>query len=361
MTEKASSACRIRSLPLIAWPEADRLAWTAACRPGQRFGTGGRAWHLAPVTRADLARRYGYYLDFLDRALALERDAPPAALVTPDSIAAFVSELQERVRSVTVSGTIYKVRRMAECLAPARNFGWLAEIGKDLAMLARPRCKFQRVVMTERLVEAGLTLMHDADLQVNSAPFRRAVMARNGLMLALLALCPIRLRNYAALEIGRSFVYVDGTWWIELRDTKSGRPDQRPVPTFLTAFVERYLRMYRPILARSAIDGARNAAVPIGPVKALWVGYLGAPLGYAAVQRAVTETTRSTMGVPISPHLFRAAAATSAAFYAPQSPDLASALLQHADPRVTEAHYIRASSLSVAGDFTALIRRLKNG
>jgi hypothetical protein len=39
-------------------------------------------------------------------------------------------------------------------------------------------------------------------------------MFRDGLLIALLAYCPIRLKNFAALEIGRSFVNVYGKWWI---------------------------------------------------------------------------------------------------------------------------------------------------
>ena len=54
-------------------------------------------------------------------------------------------------------------------------------------------------------------------------------MYRNGLMIALLAYCPIRLKNFATLEIGRSFVNVDGTWWIVLTaaETKEKREDER--------------------------------------------------------------------------------------------------------------------------------------
>lgn len=64
-----ASMSTIRSLPLEHWPEADRLGWTAACEPGQRLTRGGSASHLASVTQADLARRYGYFLDFLDRSV----------------------------------------------------------------------------------------------------------------------------------------------------------------------------------------------------------------------------------------------------------------------------------------------------
>jgi len=86
-----------RSLPLIRWPEADRLGWAAACKPGRRLARGGSASHLASVTQADLARRYGYFLDFLDRSGHLDRAAEAGAQVTPEVIAAFIAELQARV------------------------------------------------------------------------------------------------------------------------------------------------------------------------------------------------------------------------------------------------------------------------
>lgn len=358
------TARSVRSLPLKDWPEADRLGWQAACRPGQRLARGGVASHLAPVTQADLARRYGYYLDFLDRSGRLDPAAEAGAQVTPEAIAPFVAELQDRVSSVTVSRTIYKVRRAAECIAPSCNFAWLAEIGKDLVLLERPKDGFDRNVLPERLVEAGLTLIREAEADIHGLPFGRALLVRNGLMVALLELCPIRLRNFAALEIGSTFVRIEGAWWIVLRDTKSGRPDHRPVPTWLTSFIERYLDVYRPILlgystsyeARS--ERRKRSIQAAEATSALWIGRLGGPLSYGAVERVVTETTLMTLCVPVNPHRFRTAAATSAALHAPHSPHLASALLQHSDRRTTEEHYSRASSLSVARDFAKLVRKL---
>ena len=61
------AAHQIRSVPVEDWPEPDRCAWEAACRPGGRLARGGAAAHLKPITRADLARRYGYFLDHLHR------------------------------------------------------------------------------------------------------------------------------------------------------------------------------------------------------------------------------------------------------------------------------------------------------
>jgi integrase len=323
------------------------------------------------VTQADLARRYGYFLDFLNRTGRLDLGAEAGAQVTPEAIAAFIAELHDRVSSVTVSRTIYKVRHAVECIAPVRSLAWLAEIGKDLVLLERPKDDFARDVTPERLVEAGLTLLRETEADIDGGLLKRALLARNGLMVALLALCPIRLRNFASLEIGRSFLRQQGGWWIVLDDTKSGRPDHRPVPTFLTVFIKSYLDVYRPVLRQPSTRGSdqdldrENQYVPSAttlPKEAtstLWLGRRGSPLTYNAVERLITDTTRMTLGVPVNPHRFRAAAATSAALLAPQSPHLGGALLQHFDSRVTQEHYVRASSLSVAADFTALIADLR--
>jgi hypothetical protein len=90
----------------------------------------------------------------------------------------------------------------------------LAEIEKDLALVMRPRSKFDRTVLAEVLVEAGLTHIEEATTNPRLSELARARQVRNGLMVALLAFCPIRLKNFAALEIGRSFVEIKGTWWI---------------------------------------------------------------------------------------------------------------------------------------------------
>ena len=70
-----SGHAAIRSLPLDLWPMADRLAWETACQPPNRLKRGGAAGHLKPITRDDLARRYGYFLDFLSRSSSLPMDS----------------------------------------------------------------------------------------------------------------------------------------------------------------------------------------------------------------------------------------------------------------------------------------------
>jgi len=326
-----------RALPVHEWPDADRRAWEDACRPRSRLKPGGAASYLAPVSREDFCRRYGAFLGFLQRTGRLKRDAAAAAQVTLSNVEAYITDLTARVRSVTVWNCIYKLRRAAELLAPLADFCWLAEIEKDIALSMEPRSKFDRLVFTGRLVEAGLTLVTEAQEFAHSE-LSRARGVRNGLMIALLALCPIRIKNFAALEIGHTFKEVRGGWWIALPgiSTKSRRPDERRVPELLNHSIDVYLNQSRPLLIVSKPS-----------TNALWISSTtGAAMTTKNLGTLVSKITLETLGVDVSPHLFRTAAASTAAAYGGSTPHLASALLSHTDPRVTEEHYNRASSIN---------------
>jgi integrase len=256
------------------------------------------------------------------------------------------------VRSVTVWNCIYKLRRAAELLAPKTDFSWLAEMEKDLALVMEPRSKFDRLVFTGRLVEAGLTLVARAQ-SCTCSEFDRAKGVRNGLMIALLAFCPIRLKNFAALDIGDTFKEVHGRWWISLPSTrtKSHRPDERCVPELLNPIINTYLQQSRPVLLRSRPT-----------TNALWISArTGEALTKKNLGTLVSKITLATIGVDVSPHLFRTAAASTAAAYGSKTPHLASALLNHTDPRVTEEHYNRATIDQAAKVYGSIVERYRNG
>jgi site-specific recombinase XerD len=344
----APTAVKVRSLPVERWPLADQQAWATACRPSQRLARGGTGAHLKAVTLCDLARRYGYYLDFLGRRGLLDLRLAAGALVTPENVKTFVQELNNRVGSVTVYGSIYKLRRASQLLNPKGNVAWLTEVEKDLALVMQPRSKSDRLVLTEVLVETGLTLINEADSSPTLSKLGKARQIRNGLMVAMLALHPIRLKNFASLEIGHNFIAIEGSWWITLSaaDTKEKRPDERRIDELLKTALTLYLGEYRPMLQGN--DSKSNA---------LWLSsHDGAPMTYDGIARAVTETTRFAVGAAVSPHLFRTAVASSAAMHGGANPHLGSALLHHIDHRVTEAHYNRASSLSAAQSFRAIVK-----
>jgi integrase/recombinase XerD len=270
-------------------------------------------------------------------------DKVPAGSVTPELVQSFVAELEKRVSTCTQAGYVTKLWRMAQLLNPHRDFDWLGEIANDLALEMIPASKFERLADTDVIVWAGCTLMEEAETNSRWSPLKQAHSYRNGLMIALLAFCPIRLKNLANLTLEKNFLKIGEHWLISLNadETKENRPDRRPIPHSLSGYIDRYLTIYRPIFAYQ------------GPE--LWVGRYGKPLSYSAVGRWVTETTRLTLGVSISPHLVRSCAATTAYKYARGHSNLASSLLNHHDPKTTREHYDRGMNASYARDFGKLL------
>jgi integrase len=192
----------------------------------------------------------------------------------------------------------------------------------------------------------GLTLIQEAEM-FGKTPMARAKGVRNGLIITLLALHPIRLKNFAGLRIGDTFVN-DGQWWLHIRsdDTKSKRVDERQVPKFVTDAVNSYIDVHRAILCRGNIRET-----------ALWISSTtGQPLTVKNLGTLVSKITRETLGVDVSPHLFRTADASTAAVYGSKYPHLASALLGHRDARVTEKHYNRAMSLSAGDEYGIIVQ-----
>lgn len=341
-----------RTLHVDQWPVADRLAWQEACRPSVRLKPGGSASYLAPVSQEDFARRYGLFVGYLKLISRLDLNAPAASQVTPPNVAAYLVHLAARVSSVTAWNSIYKLRRAAELLRPEQDFTWLAEIEKDLALVMEPRSKLDRLVFTEQLVEAGLTLIIEAKSK-EKADLRRALGIRNGLMLALLALCPVRLKNFAGLNLNGTFRQIRGTWWIVLSglNMKMRRPEERPIPPWLNPFIELYLNEARPILLGAVVG-----------IDAMWISSVtGRAMTKKKVGALITDITRQTLGVGISPHLFRMAGATTAAESHTDLRHLASALLGHTDAGVTDEHYTRRNCITASKTYSALIWKHHGG
>jgi integrase len=165
-------------------------------------------------------------------------------------------------------------------------------------------------------------------------------------MIALLALCPIRLKNFASLEIGRSFVQIKGAWWIVLSasETKEGRRDERPVDSIISEGIDRYLSHYRQVLARNG-----------SPSTALWLSRNRRPMSYSMIENMISDTTLATVGVNVCPHLFRTSAASSAAIHGGDNLHLATALLHHRHPKVQQEHYNRASSLRAGQSYQEIL------
>jgi hypothetical protein len=120
--------------------------------------------------------------------------------------------------------------------------------------------------------------MAEAEYSTIRSDLAKARQFRNGLMVATLALHPIRLKNFASLEIRRNFVNIEGRWWIILGagETKEKRPDERRLDDMLAPSLEKYLSKYRDVLAQESDSNA------------LWLSSAdGQPMTYSAVADAI--------------------------------------------------------------------------
>jgi hypothetical protein len=210
-----------------------------------------------------------------------------------------------------------------------------------------PRSKTDRLVLTQVLVEAGLTLSAEADANQKMGKFRRAVQFRDGLMIAILARHPIRNKNFTALEIGKTFRRLKNEWWLILdyTVTKEGRDDERRVDPMFYSAIERYLTVHRSVLARG------NKAET-----ALWLsGNDGKPMTEKGVAKAISGATLRTVGLNVSPHMFRTSGSSTAAIYCHENPYLGGALHNHRGIAVNQKSYNWANSNSAANALAEVV------
>ena len=87
---------------------------------------------MRPVTQEILTKRYGYFLNSLARSKQLDLGADAGSPSDPGKCRSLVEELKQRISSVTVYGSIQKLRRITQLIAPDRDVVWLIEIERDL-------------------------------------------------------------------------------------------------------------------------------------------------------------------------------------------------------------------------------------
>ena len=67
--------------------------------------------------------------------------------MTTDKVGAYLADLKDHVASTTMHNSIATLRLVAQIIAPGSDFRWLSEIEKELALVKRPRSKFDRFVL----------------------------------------------------------------------------------------------------------------------------------------------------------------------------------------------------------------------
>ena len=222
-----------RGLPLAQWPATDRRIWLAAQEAGGPLDDPGRAAHWAPATLSKLAGTYGRYLGWMERCGELDPAGSAATLITEARVKAHLAIARARSAPLTVLSIIADLRLFARAVAPEVDWAWLGRMEAAARQRARPvRDQRARLRLVRELVDLGEALMAEADAG-QLTPLQRLLAYRDGLMIALLPLAPLRLRNFAGLRLGHELVRRGDRWWVEVpaTQTKYHRPSSARFPS----------------------------------------------------------------------------------------------------------------------------------
>jgi hypothetical protein len=299
------------------WQETDQNLWLAAITPSNPFvGLGGSRAAQRAISNRNIERGYGRWLTFLARRGMLDESRGPSDRITPDLARAYVEELDSLGnKRNTILARLEELTEMAKVVGPLRDWGFLRRMSARVR--ARPDAisnKQARLVGADQLFGLGLELMESAVRQAK--PVKSAVLFRDGLIIALLALRPLRLHNLAGLTLGRDLLNIGENW------------THRPI-----------------LLARKG-----RWHTPVG--NRLWVSWDSSPFTEVGIYHAIIRRTLKVFGRSVNPHLFRDVAATDLAIHDPVHVRLAAPLLGHRTFRTTESSYIQARSLEAHRKYT---------
>lgn len=355
-----------KSLPLDQWPTTHRVAWLDAHSNSGLFGSRGGAVRWRQHSDDKTRKGYGVWLQWnLWRGVSIVH-LQPEALVTRDAVLAYIADLKGINASMTVACRIQElydaIRVMSPSAPDGNDWRWLRNAMKNLHRDAfSSKNKYARLQPADRIEQLGRDLMARAETAPGKSrrggltDLQRALMYRDGLMIALLIRRPLRLGNFCSLKLDESLrIEPDGGMITFGPDqTKSHRPIEAPFPGYLTGCLSRYLDYYRLVLLN-----ASGKAKGIDTDR-LWISRDGTELAEISLHNAIRRRTREAFGVPLPPHWFRDASVTTLVRDAPESARLTTSLLGHATPRIGEQHYNQALMIDSARRYADCMQTLR--
>jgi integrase len=348
---KPEPARNLKHLPRDEWPLEDRMRFEAARQPRDIFDENvapHAGWSDGTWQQVETA--YRRWLGFVKLYHPEDLQLPPEARITKGRVRSFVQHLEASVRTTSIVINLNGLVMAAHLLAPDGDYRWLNSVMRRLAAKARPMERLPRLRMPWEIFALGQGMMDRAMKAPRRDHLLNELQFRDGLILALLSLWPIRRRSMAALTVTSHLIRSGTTLTINLHagDTKSGRSDSFTVPAKLAPYLVHYLDCVRPRLARcQAID-------------TLWISQRGKPLTAGAIYQVVRRLTQQSFAEPMSMHDFRRAAATSLAIEAPDKIGIATGLLQHTRADTTGRHYNLAESAGASKRFKQVLSE-RNG
>ena len=161
-----------------------------------------------------------------------------------------------------------------------------------------------------------------------------AFQYRDGLIIALLAVIPLRRRTLTALRIGVQLIRSGNLWALDIpaSDMKTAEPIEFLLSAELSERIDLYLEKFR-----NRIPGATTH-------DGLWPSNKGRMMDDGSIYDAVRRRTRKAFGFAVNLHRFRHAALTFWSIHDPKNIRGGKDLLGHRSFGTTEKFYIKTQS-----------------
>ncbi|MCV0394834.1 MAG: site-specific integrase [Rhizobiaceae bacterium] len=337
-------------LPDHFWPQADQDLWKRYFEFEDRFADTPAA-SLTDTSIRSLRTSYAAWLgyNFVIRPEALNDE--PGARVGLSQVREFHDYLAQSCRTTTIATQISRLYTTLRILVPDQEWTWLNNISSRLRARAVPTER--PVVLSPELHRLGLRLM-DAIIRrrrVEEMPIKALRKFRDGLLIATLVEAPMRSRAFVSLNVAQHLRRERQGWEIDVPGefTKTNHPQGY----VLTARLSGYFDLY--------VQELRDAFRPAADEPALWLTENGR-LTSEVLRARFKKRTLYGLGVAITPHMARDAAATFLARVDPQNALAARDLLGHTTLAMTTT-YIRGARTRDAGRSVAslLQRRANSG
>lgn len=339
------------AVPSEDWPQADQALWRSVIAEGDILDGCGPGANWAPTTKNNTRKAYGYWLHWLGTKGLLSKTVHhPLDHITPELIKSYIEDMEDNAAPLTRFVYILDLLRFAQVVSPDRNWDWLKRIKNRLWARSRSsRDKTSKIRNSSDLFELGLDLMNEASgIKCRYNPLQAEVQYRDGLLIALLAARPIRLKNLTAITIGKHLVRINNYYWLvfEAEEVKNRRHIEVPFPEVLTAYIDEYLNDHRPRL----LQGNESDR--------FWISRFGGDLTCNSIRRQIKLHTQRAFGKAITPHLFRDCAATSIAIHDPEHVWITANILGHNTLATAQKYYDQSRMLEAGRHYQSTITDL---
>jgi integrase/recombinase XerD len=339
------------AVPCEDWPQADQALWRAVITEGDILDGCGPGANWAPTTKNNTRKAYGYWLHWLGTKGLLSKPVHhPLDRITPERIRAYIGDMKDNAAPLTRFVYILDLLRFVQVVSPDQSWKWLKHVKCRLWNRARPyRDKTSKIRNSSDLFELGLELMNEASgIKCRYNPLQAEVQYRDGLLIALLAARPIRLKNLTAITIGEHLIRIDNIYWLvfEASEIKNHRHFEVHIPEALTANIDEYLADHRPRL----LQGSKSDS--------FWISRFGGNLTCNSIRRQIKLHTEVAFGKAINPHLFRDCAATSIAIHDPEHVWITANILGHNTLATAQKYYDQSRMLEAGRHYQSTITGL---